>query len=161
MPLSTTQQILVLVGLAALLLLVWLYRRLARSIRRRRPARLNPKLEVYGDHSKLVRERRAEAAKILATSSTATIAGFKVVRQIDAVFVEGFRRPEEALEGLKAAAAMRGANALINVNSEHTAAGRCSARGDAIIVREIETDQPEAVNRHEGTQSDADSKERN
>jgi len=35
---------------------------------------------------------------------------------------------------LKAAAAERGANAILNVKTDRTAAGKCSASGDAIVV---------------------------
>jgi uncharacterized protein YbjQ (UPF0145 family) len=36
---------------------------------------------------------------------------------------------------LKAQASRRGANALINLSQERTAAGRCSAQGDAVVVK--------------------------
>jgi hypothetical protein len=122
------------------LFLLWMVGRIRRRLRLRRPARLNPKLQQYGDTQDVVRARRQEATKIVATSSTGQIVGYDIVEQVEAVFVDGFRRPEEALEGLKAAAAMKGGNALTNVHSERTAAGRCSARGDAVVVRKIESD---------------------
>lgn len=86
--------------------------------------------------------RHAEAAKIIATSSAGGIAGYEIVRQIEAVFVDGFRRPEESLEGLKAVAAMKGANAVANVRHERSSSGRYSASGDAVVVRPIEADVP-------------------
>ena len=75
------------------------------------------------------------AERIMATSSSGLLAGFEILRQVEAVYVDGFRHPEEALVGLKAAAAMKGANALIHVSHERTTAGRCTARGDAVIVK--------------------------
>jgi len=92
-------------------------------------------LQKYNvDHSELDRQRREQARLIVATSTTTRLAGFRIVRQVEAVFVEGYRTPEEALIALKAAAADRGANAILNVHTDRTAAGRCTASGDAIIV---------------------------
>lgn len=134
--------LLVLIGLAVLL---WLWKRIARTIRRRRPPTIHPLLEKYGrdfeePSEKLKSKRRVEAAKVVATSSTTTIAGYEIIEQVEAVYVDGFRRPEEALEGLKAVAAMKGANALTNVRHERGTSGRCSASGDAMIVRKLDGD---------------------
>ena len=74
-------------------------------------------------------------ARIVATSSTDGIMGYEIVEQVEAVFVDGFRRPEEALQGLKAVAAMKGANAVTNVRQERAASGDCCVSGDAVIVR--------------------------
>ena len=111
-------------------------------IRRRRPPTIHPKLQKYGEgygepDADLIAKRRCEAARIVATSSTPTIAGYDIVEQVEAVFVDGFRRPEEALEGLKAAAAMKGANAVSNVRQERGPSGKCSASGDGVIVKRI------------------------
>ena len=130
---------------AGLVVFLWIVRRLGRWGRSRRPVRLNPKLAKYGDQGDVTRARQAEAAKIVATSSTGTIAGYELVEQIEAVLVDGFRRPEEALEGLKAAAAMKGANAVVNVRSERTPTGRCTASGDAVVVKRIRADGSEDV----------------
>ena len=127
-------------ALVTLLILMSVYRRLRRVIRRRRPVRLHPKLQKYGaEHAQpteeLTAQRRTEAERIIATSSTEAIAGYDVMEQVEAVYVDGFIRPEEALEGLKAVAAMKGANAMTNVRRERGSDRRCSARGDAVIVR--------------------------
>ncbi|GMU37228.1 MAG: hypothetical protein KJ057_06425 [Phycisphaerae bacterium] len=131
--------------LVGLLMMLWAARRVLRWVRRRRPVKLHPNLQKYGDatapsasEDELSAKRHAEAARIVATSSTADIAGYQILQQVEAVYVDGFRRPEDALEGLKAAAAMKGANAVIRVHQERTAAGRCSASGDAVIVRRTE-----------------------
>ncbi|MCP4246345.1 MAG: hypothetical protein GY778_04780, partial [bacterium] len=123
----------VFAGMGLVVLWIWWRRRKRR--RSRRPAQLNPKLQKYqyGDTEELIEARRREAAKILATSSSAHIVGYDIVQQIEAVYVDGFRRPEKALEGLKAAAAMKGANAVINVHTDRSSAGRCAASGDAIL----------------------------
>lgn len=130
-----------LVGVAALLLFAWVRHKVRRWVRRRRGV-LHPNLQKYAGAAgepdeRLTAQRRAEAARVVATSSGAAIAGYEIMEQVEAVFVDGFRRPEEALEGLKAVAAMKGANAVTNVRHERNAAGRCSAAGDAVIVRKL------------------------
>lgn len=128
-------------GLAiiGLLILRVIWGRVARFLRRRRPVIINPRLAKYSvDHAELDRKRRELARRILATSTSARLAGFKIVRQVEAVFVEGYRAPEEAMIALKATAAERGANGILNVSTERTAAGRCSASGDAVIVAPIQ-----------------------
>lgn len=104
--------------------------------RRRNPAPLHPKLQPYAGRNEadLEAERR-EAAKIIATSSTGTVAGYKIIQQIEAVFVEGYRTPQDATTALKASAARAGANAIINLMQQRTAAGRCTAQGDAVRIR--------------------------
>jgi hypothetical protein len=94
-----------------------------------RHTQLNPKLAV---------EQKQLAERIVATASSGLLPGYDILRQIEAVYVDGFRHPEEALVGLKAAAAMKGANAVIHVHHERTAAGRCTASGDAVWVRAVE-----------------------
>lgn len=82
-----------------------------------------------------LREMRTLAAEIVATSSTGTIVGFELVRQIEAIFSEGHKSPAEAVEGIKALARLKGANAIIHLHSERLASGTCQARGDAVVVR--------------------------
>ena len=122
------------IAIVAIVVLWRLAGRLRRRRRLSRPVMLHPKLQKYGGSQQLGLDRRREAEKIVATSSTGEIAGYRVVEQVEAVFVDGFARPEEALEGLKAAAAMKGANALTNVRQERSSAGRYSAGGDAVKV---------------------------
>jgi len=104
-------------------------------VRSLRPARLNPKLAKYaGDDDPTVQARRQMASRIRATSSTDQIPGYRIIQAIDAMYVDGFRTPADALEGLKAAAAEKGANAVINVHLERSTTGRCAARGDAVLA---------------------------
>jgi hypothetical protein len=77
------------------------------------------------------------AARIVATSSTSTVAGFDIIRQIEAVFTDGHISPVKAVEVLKAVAAEKGANAIVNLASERQPSGKCAARGDAVIVRPV------------------------
>lgn len=122
---------LLLVG-TAVLAVIWLVLKIKAG---RRKPRIHPRLQKYaGPDAEYAQKRRAEAAKILATSSTQNIAGYEIKEQVEAVYVDGFRRPEEAIEGLKAVAAMKGANAIINLKHERTASGKCSADGDAVVV---------------------------
>ncbi len=127
------------IGGFALLIVVLIGRRIIRKVReamrRRRPAVIHPNLQRYNqDYAELDRQRREDAAKIIATSTGNRLAGYRIVRQVEAVFVDGFRTPEDALIALKAAAAQRGANAILNVATQRTAAGKCSASGDAIVA---------------------------
>jgi len=111
-------------------------------LRRRSPAGpLNTRLQKYAGKSPAETEAdRQAAAKIIATSSTGNVAGYEIVRQIEAVFVEGYRSPEDAVLALKVAAGRLGANAIINLSQQRTAAGKCTCQGDAVVVRVKQTD---------------------
>jgi hypothetical protein len=115
------------------------YRQAAHDARRRAELR-----EQRGFVEKQQRETERLAGRIVATSSTASIAGFTIVRQIEAVFTDGHPTPNRAVEALKAAAAERGANAVINLHSARPPSGKCLAHGDAVIVRPAETETPPA-----------------
>lgn len=82
-------------------------------------------------------EQERLALRIVATSSTRTIAGFAVVRQIEAVFTDNHQTPAKAVEALKAAAARKGANAIVNLDGKREANGKCSASGDAVVVKPL------------------------
>jgi uncharacterized protein YbjQ (UPF0145 family) len=116
---------------------LFLIQRLILAIRRRRPAGpLHPKLAAYaGKSAAQIEKDRDDAGKVIATSSTGRIAGYELVRQIEAAFVEGYRTPEEAVSALKATAGRKGANAIINLSQQRTAGGRCTAQGDAVVVQ--------------------------
>jgi len=125
-----------LIWLVAILLGLLVIQRMLTALRRRRPPKLHPNLQKYGGRSDEEQNADLDASlKILATSSTPSVAGYKIVRQIEAVFVDGCRAPAEAVTALKAAAARRGANAVINLSQQRTAAGKCSAQGDAVVVQ--------------------------
>lgn len=129
----TTKTLFWAVGALGVLVVI---QRVRAAIRRRRPPKLHPNLQKYGGRSDEEQNADLDASlKIVATSSTPTVAGYKIVRQIEAVFVDGCRAPAEAVTALKAAAARRGANAVINLSQQRTAAGKCSAQGDAVVVQ--------------------------
>jgi hypothetical protein len=127
-----------LYGLLALIAMVIarrVWQTVASALRRRRPPTIHPSLQKYNvDHAEVDRQHREMARRILATSTGARLAGYRVARQVEAVFVEGYRTPDEAITALKATAAERGANAVLNVQTDRTTAGRCSASGDAVVV---------------------------
>ena len=131
------------VVLIALVVLRRILSGLRRFLRRGRTPKLHEKLQVYAGKSEadIEAERRA-AEKIIATSSTGAITGYNTIRQIEAVFVEGLRTQDEAIRALKAVAGNRGANAIINLSQQHTAAGRCTAQGDAVVIRPAVRRQP-------------------
>ncbi|MFQ5805138.1 MAG: hypothetical protein ACE5I3_01670 [Phycisphaerae bacterium] len=85
------------------------------------------------------------ANRIIATSSTGSIAGFTIVRQIEALFTDGHPSPSKAVEFLKATAAQKGANAVINLGSARPPSGKCLAHGDAVIVRSINEETSPAM----------------
>jgi hypothetical protein len=138
-------QTFLLYAVAVLLGLVFL-ERLARAVRRaRKPAALHPKLQPYaGRPAADIEADREASAKIIATSSTGRVAGYEIVQQIEAVFVEGYRTPQEATEALKAAAARKGANAIINLSQQRSTAGRSTSQGDAVVVRPTAPKAPES-----------------
>lgn len=128
-----------LLVLFALAVLAWVVRKIRRRRRRHHSVTLHPRLQRYGETAarqkeELKTKRRAEAARIVATSSGGAIAGYDIIEQIETVFVDGFGNPEDAVEGLKAVAAMKGANALINIRYERTSDNHYSASGDAVIA---------------------------
>lgn len=92
----------------------------------------------YGAMQLQQEELERLASRILATSSTAAIAGFALVRQIEAVYTDGHPSPNRAVQVLKALAAEKGANAVINLVGERLPSGKCQAHGDAVIVRPTE-----------------------
>jgi hypothetical protein len=114
-------------------------RRVFRRIRRwRHPPQIHPLLQKYAGRTPAEIEADRQAAQtILATSSTALLAGYEIARQIEAVYVEGLRSPAEAIQALKASAARLGANAIVNLAQQRNATGRCTAQGDAVVVRPV------------------------
>ncbi|MBU0640823.1 MAG: hypothetical protein KKB50_18310 [Planctomycetes bacterium] len=117
---------------------IWRRRREA-AYTARRQAELRKQYNVLH-----MREQEIERLgdRIVATSSTQTIAGFAIIRQVEAVFTDGHRTPAKAVAALKALAAQKGANALINLNGERLPSGKCVARGDAVVVRPPEGPPP-------------------
>lgn len=119
----------------AWIVLARLWRGLRRWARRGRPAQIHPSLQRYNvDWAEVQRRQRELAVGIIATSTSNRLAGYRLVRQVEAVFVEGYTSPEDALIALKAASVERGANALLNVQTQRTAAGKCTASADAVVV---------------------------
>ncbi|MCG3127334.1 MAG: hypothetical protein CHACPFDD_02192 [Phycisphaerae bacterium] len=129
---------LIIIAAAAIVLLsiaaAWHRRRLDRAIAtQRRSAILSQRQRNAGQRADVARL----ASRIIATSSSPAIAGFEIVRQIEAVFTDGHATPTDAVEALKAIAATLGANALVNLESQRVGTGKCTARGDAVMARPL------------------------
>ncbi len=147
-------------------IVLWAIQKVAAHLRSLRPARINPKLAKYaGDDDPAIRLRRQMALRIKATSSTDQVPGYKTIQAIEALYVDGFRTPAEALEGLKAAAAEKGANTVVNVHHERSSMGRCAASGDAVVAEStgqaysppsqpIEIELPPATKKDRGRKPD-------
>lgn len=120
-------------GLILLLIVlrVWRVRREAAYAAQRRRELRETRSYLYMQQQEIERL----AARIVATSSTSSAAGFTVVRQVEAVFTDGHASTTHAVQVLKAIAAEKGANAILNLSSERSPTGKCAARGDAVIVR--------------------------
>ncbi len=130
-------------AVGVLVVLALLQRAARRRRRRRKPAALHPRLEAYAGRTDAdLQADRLEAVKIVATSSTAAVAGYQIVQQIEAVYVEGYRTPTDAGMAIKAAAARKGANAIINISQQRTAGGRCTAQGDAVVIEPASAKTP-------------------
>ncbi len=81
--------------------------------------------------------------QIVATSSTARVAGYAIVRQVETVFTEPKPSSLTAVDLLKALAAQKGTNALINLESRQLPSGKWVASGDAVVVRLVGPRGPE------------------
>lgn len=140
----------VLIAAGAILLIlvasIWQRRREAAAYARRR-AELR---KTYGDVQMRQQQIRALAEQIIATSSTTAIAGFVIVRQIEAVFTDGHKTPADAVDSLKALAARQGANALINLASQRLPSGKCVANADAVIISPVDESPMESGPETEG-----------
>lgn len=126
----------ILYGAAVFVAIVIVVRVLSGWSERRRSAARRAELQRDYDKVRLQQEEiRKLAGRIEATSSTNRIAGFAIVRQIETVFSEGRPSSVTAVELVKAMAAQRGANALINLQTQQAPNGKWYASGDAVIVK--------------------------
>lgn len=127
--------ILAVLVLAALVILRRVVAGIVRLVKRRKPARLHPRLQKYGGSPPDASPGdELAASQIVATSTTERIIGYEIIRQHETVFVDGLATPRQASDALKAAAARVSANAIINMACEQTAGGY-GATGDAVRVR--------------------------
>lgn len=126
----------IILAAAGFILLVLVLRVIGRRRERAAWARRRAELHRTYEQVRLEQEEIRElAARIEATSSTSRIAGFSIVRQIETVFTDGRPSSAAAVELAKALAARKGANALINLHTQQTPAGKWVASGDAVVVR--------------------------
>lgn len=113
----------------------WWRRRRESAVYARRREELRSRQKQQEMHEK---ELERLAGRILATSSTGEIPGFAVLRQIEAVYTDDHPSPGRAVEVLKAVAAAKGANALINLKTGRALNAKCQANADAVLVRVLE-----------------------
>ena len=80
-------------------------------------------------------ELKRSAEQIVATSSTARIAGYGIVRQVETLYTEARPSSVAAVELLKGLAARKGANGIVNLQSQQLPTGKWVASGDAVVVK--------------------------
>ena len=123
---------------AGLIVLVVALRILGRVRATSAAARLHAELREGRDALRLHQEEvRKHAEQIIATSSTTRIAGYRILRQVETVCTDGQASSTSALELLKALAAEKGANGIINVQTQQSATGKWVASGDAVVLRDM------------------------
>jgi uncharacterized protein YbjQ (UPF0145 family) len=109
--------------------------------RRREAARWARRQAELRETQQSLRLRQEEIKKladqIWTTSSTHRVAGFTIVRQVDAVFTEGKASSVAAMDLVKALAARMGANAIINLETRQGPNGKWYANGDAVVVKNL------------------------
>ena len=128
----------IVLAAAAFVLLVIVLRIVGRWCERRAAARRRAELHQAFAGVRLEQEEiRRLAEQIIATSSTARIAGYAILRQVETVFSEGKPSSVAAVDLVKAFAAQKGANAIINLQTRQTPAGKWVASGDAVLVKMI------------------------
>ena len=128
----------IVAGAAALIVLVILLRIISRVRYDVANARLRAELRREKDELQVQHEEAKQLAeKIVATSSTARVAGYAIVRQIETVFAEAKPSSAAAVEAVKTLAAQQGANALVNLQSRQLPTGKWTASGDGVIVKLI------------------------
>jgi hypothetical protein len=128
----------IVLAAAAFIVLVILLRLVGRWREKRAASRRRAELHHAFAGIRLEQEEiRRLAAQIVATSSTARIAGYAILRQVETVFSDGRPSSVTAVDLVKALAAQKGANALINLQTRQTPAGKWVASGDAVVVRLI------------------------
>jgi hypothetical protein len=128
----------IVAGAAALIVLVILLRIIGKVRYDVANARLRAELRREKDELQVQQEEARQLAEtIVATSSTARVAGYAIVRQIETVFAEAKPSSAAAVEAVKTLAAQKGANALVNLQSRQMPSGKWSASGDGVMVKLI------------------------
>ena len=126
----------ILFGVVVFIIVVYILRLIGRARESAYAARRRAELHKGMDAVRLKQEEvRRLAGRILATSSTTQIPGFEIIRQVEAVFSDGQKSAELAVDALKAHAAQKGANAIINLQTRQAPSGKWTAGGDAVMVK--------------------------
>jgi hypothetical protein len=128
----------IIAGSAGLIVLVIVLRVIGRIRHGLADARLRALLRREKEESlSQQQELQRLSEQIVATSSTVRVAGYAIVRQVETVFSDGKTSSAGAVELLKALAAQKGANAVVNLQTRQTPGGKWAASGDAVVVRMI------------------------
>ncbi len=128
----------IVLGAIALVIVAVVLRFVGRWRDARAAARFRNDLHAGFEEVRLHHEEiKRLAEQIMATSSTSRIAGYGLMRQVEAVFSEGQKSAEAAVELVKAHAARKGANAVINLRTQQIPSGKWVAGGDAVVVKSM------------------------
>ncbi|MFN0136603.1 MAG: hypothetical protein ACKVS9_10865 [Phycisphaerae bacterium] len=141
MSMPTNPLVLAVLAAAAVVILLSILSRVVRGWSdRRQLARVRNAAAARRMEQMMVQAEIAQAAaQVIATSSTGGIAGYRIVRQIEAVFIEGAPSPGRAVEMLKATTGQLGGNAIIHLATARLLNGKCVAQGDAVVVDELDS----------------------
>ena len=127
------------IGAALLIVLVLVLRVLGRfreaAASRRRRAEHRRQMESTREQEE---EFKRLAEQIVATSSTARLAGYGIIRQVETVVTDARLSSVAAVELLKSLAAQKGANGIVNLQTQQTPQGKWVASGDAVVVKLFE-----------------------
>ncbi len=126
----------ILIAAGAVILLALVLRIVGRRRYSAAAARQRAAVRENYEHLRLQQEEiKKLAEKIVATSSTSRIVGFALVRQVETVFSEPRPSSTAAVDLVKALAARKGGNAVINLQTQQMPTGKWVANGDAVLVR--------------------------
>ena len=92
--------------------------------------------EINRQKEKEEKEKKERIQSIIATSSSNSIIGYCIIKQLEMVSHSDTLDEEEAKQELKDKAAKLGANAIINIRIVRSRGGEVSIQGDAVIVRD-------------------------
>lgn len=122
-----------LIAAGVLVLLVYLLR-VARSLRS--AARVRREIRRNHDQPSFTQGEVAKlSGQIVTESSTADTPGYTVVRHVETVMTEPRASSVAAIDMVKAHAAQKGANAVINVKTRKTSDGMWVANAEGVVVR--------------------------
>lgn len=128
----------IIVGAAVLVVVALLLRIIGRRREAVAAARARAELREGMQEVRLkLEEIHRLAERIITTSSTSHIAGYVIVRQVEAVFSDGCKSSALAVDMVKALAAQKGANGIVHLQSQQAPGGKWVASGDAVLIKAL------------------------